>query len=160
MHVEAQAQHRWLQQMIGDWTYESQCAMHQDQPPAKASGRETVRALGELWTIGESVGSMPGGEGEARMQIALGFDPARQKFVGTFIGSMMPQLWTYEGTLDEAGQVLTLEAEGPSFTGEGSALYRDIVTLRGPDERQIASTVRGEDGSWTELMTATYRRVR
>ena len=32
----------------------------------------------------------------------LGYDPAKKKYVGTFIASVMTHLWIYSGSLDAA----------------------------------------------------------
>jgi hypothetical protein len=159
MQAAPQKEHAWLQQFIGEWTYESECLMGPDQPAMKSSGTETVRSLGGFWVIGEGQGEMPDGE-PATMIITLGFDPQKGRFVGTFVGSMMANLWVYDGSLDADERVLTLEADGPSFTNPtATAKYRDSVELVSPDHRILRSTVLGDDGTWIEFMTAHYRRV-
>jgi hypothetical protein len=55
--------------------------------------------------------------------------------------------------------VLTLEAEGPSMSGEGMAKYRDVIEFRNDDERLLRSYVLTENGEWHEFMNATYRRA-
>ncbi len=158
MNPEPQAQHCWLQQMLGDWTCESTCDGEPGEPPMTGTGTEHVRALGDLWVLGEGTGTMPGG-GDARMLITLGYDPEKQAFIGTWVGSMMANMWVYRGTLDTAEKVLTLETEGPSFTGDGrTAKYRDTITLLGPNERTLTSAGQQPDGSWKEFMKATYKR--
>jgi hypothetical protein len=93
--------------------------------------------------------------------MTLGYDAARKRYVGTFIGSMMSHLWLYDGSLDAAGKVLTLDSEGPSFSGDGKmAKYQDIIEIKGRDERTLSSQVLGDDGKWRHFMTATYRRKR
>lgn len=130
------------------------------QPAMKHAGQQTGRRLGELWVLCESQGSMPDG-GPAHMLITLGDDPQKSAFVGTFVGSMMTHLWHYTGSLDAAGKVLTLDTEGPSFSGDGTLVrYQDIITLQGPDTYELASQVIQADGSWKRFMTATYRRVK
>ena len=72
---------------------------------------------------------------------------------------MMTHLWLYEGSLDAAGRVLTLDAEGPSMTGDGKmAKYQDIITFESDDHRVLASRMLGDDGAWRQFMTAHYRR--
>lgn len=72
---------------------------------------------------------------------------------------MMSYLWTYDGTL--AGNVLTLDAEGPSMKGDGSlAKYHDIITMLSDDERTLTSEALGDDGKYHQFMTVRYRRVR
>ena len=60
MQVQPSAEHYWLQKLVGEWTSESECVMGPDQPPMKATGKETVRSVGGLWTIGEgTMGDVP-----------------------------------------------------------------------------------------------------
>ncbi|MGH8727713.1 MAG: DUF1579 domain-containing protein, partial [Burkholderiales bacterium] len=102
----------------------------------------------------------PGG-GAATMLITLGYDPQRKRYVGTWIGSMMTYLWVYDGGLDAAGKVLTLNAEGPDMAVEGKmAKYKDVIEWKSDDHRVLTSHVLGDDGKWNQFMTANYRRVK
>jgi len=158
MMAEPTREHRWLLRMIGEWTMEGECMAGPDQSPTKLTGQCVTRSLGDLWTINEGVGEMPGG-GEARSIITLGYDPAKQKFVGTFTASMMTHLWIYEGSLDASGKILTLDAEGPSMTGDGGmAKYQDIVTIENDNHWILSSQMQGPDGQWVKFMSAHYRR--
>lgn len=158
MNEEPQREHRWLNRLVGEWTYEADCSMGPDQPPSTHQGVEVVRSLGGLWTIGEGEGEMPGG-GTSKSVMTLGYDPKAGHFVGTFVASMMTHLWIYGGgAIDESGKVLALEAEGPSFTGEGTAKYRDSIEFHDDDHRTLTSHVLGDDGQWHLFMTAHYRR--
>jgi hypothetical protein len=91
--------------------------------------------------------------------MTLGFNPRTGRFVGSYVASVMDHLWTYDGTLDETGTILTLDAEGPAFTSEGVAKYQDIVELVSPDHRILRSQILNADGTWTPFMTAHYRRT-
>lgn len=160
MFGEPGEEHAWLQKLVGEWTYESDCAMGPGQPNQKLTGRQTVATLGGFWIIGEGTGEMPGG-GEARTRITIGYDPAKGRYVGTWVGSMMPNLWTYEGELDAAGKVLTLESLGPSFAGDGTtSVYQDIIEWKDDDTHLFRSRVKQPDGTWNQFMIAEYRRVR
>jgi hypothetical protein len=155
---EPQQEHLWLQKLVGEWTMEAVMNSGPDQPETKHAGRETVRSVGELWTVGEGRGEAPGG-GMVDSIMTLGYDPRRQKFVGTFIASCMTHLWPYEGTLDATGRVLTLDSEGPGFSEDGElAKYQDIIEFITDDHRTLKSQVLGPDGQWTQFMTAHYRR--
>ena len=60
---------------------------------------------------------------------------------------------------DAAEKVLTLNAEGPSFAGDGKlAKYKDAIELKSDDHRVLTSHVLGDDGKWQGFMTANYRR--
>ncbi len=157
-NAEPQKEHHWLQKLVGEWTFETECSMGPGQPPAKSMGTESVRSLGGLWFLCEGRSEMPGcGPGTTVM--TLGYDPAKKKFVGAFIASMMTHMWTYEGELDATGKVLTLDTEGPSFTAEGKmAKYKDIIELKSDDQRVLSSKFLGDDGKWHGFMEANYRR--
>ena len=157
-HAQPQQEHRWLNRLVGEWTFESECSMGPGQPPSKFHGAESVRSLGGLWFVCESHGDMPGG-GTCHNEMTLGYDPFRKRFVGTFIGSMMTNMWVYDGGLDAAATVLTLDTEGPSFVAEGkTAKYKDIIEFKSDDQRTLSSQCLGEDGQWHGFMTAHYRR--
>jgi hypothetical protein len=157
MQVAPQVQHQWLDQFLGEWTSECECSMGPDQPPSKTRGSETVRSLSGLWMIAEGEGEMPDGE-MGKTIITLGYNPATDRYIGTFIGSMMTHLWIYNGSLDPAGKVLTLDTEGPSFDQTSMAKYQDIIEFVSADHRIMRSRILGEDGQWTQFMTAHYHR--
>lgn len=163
MKAETLPQHRWLLRMLGEWTSEGEADAGPGKPTEHFKSKETVTAIGEIWVqfngrMGD--GTMPDGK-PAITQMTLGYDPKRGRFVGTFIGSMMTHLWPYEGTLDAAERVLSLDSEGPSFTSEGRyEPYRDEIELVNDDHRILRSFTKKPDGSWTKFMEAHYRRVK
>jgi hypothetical protein len=158
MKSEPQKQHEWLQKLVGEWTYEADCTMGPDQPPEKFKGSESVRSLGGVWVLCEGRGEMPDG-GMATTLMTLGYDPQKKRYVGTWIGSMMTHLWVYDGALDAAEKVLTLDTEGPDFAAEGKmAQYKDVIEFKSDDHRVLASHMLGDDGQWHGFMTANYRR--
>ena len=158
MKVEPQKEHEWLQKLVGEWTYESECSMEPGKPPEKFAGSETVRSLGGLWILCEGSGEMPGG-GLATTLMTLGYDPKKKQYVGTWVGSMMTHLWIYEGSLDAEEKVLTLSSEGPNCMAEGKmAKFRDVIEVKSPDHRVLTPHMLGDDGEWRPLMTVNYRR--
>jgi hypothetical protein len=99
--------------------------------------------------------------GPATTLFTLGHDPAKKRFVGTFLGSMMTNLWIYDGGLDAAEKVLTLDTEGPSFTDPNkTARYQDVIEVVSDEHRILSSQVLGDNGQWRRFMTAHYRRRR
>ncbi len=158
MESKPQKQHKWLDKLIGEWTYEADCSMGPDQPTAKFSGKESVRSIGGLWVVAEGRGKMPGG-GRATWIMSLGFDSQKKRFVGTWIGSMMSNLWIYDGVLNRSGRVLTLNTLGPNFAVKGKqAKYKDVIEFKTKDYRTMTSSIQGKNGKWTKIMTAHYRR--
>lgn len=159
MKVEPQKEHQWLQRLVGEWACEIEAIMGPDQPPSTSTSTQSTRSIGGVWIQGEGKCGMPDGPPGTTF-LTLGYDPARQRFVGTFIGSMMTNLWLYEGTLDAAEKVLTLDTEGPSFTDPTrKTKYQDIIEVLSDDHHTLSSQALGDDGKWVRFMTAHYRRV-
>ncbi len=161
MTTRPQRQHEWLQQLAGRWTYESECIMAPGQPPMKATGVEEARTFGELWVIMETTITMEDGA-EMRMNLTIGYDPGREQFVGSCACSPMAHLWVYDSSeWDESGNTLTLFTEGPSMNPDAAgamAKYKDVIALKGKDEREMSSHMLGDDGQWQHFSTVTYRR--
>lgn len=156
MFGEPQAEHAWLQRLVGEWTYDADCFMGPDKPRERSQGSEIVRPFGKFWIHLDGTGQMPDGS-PAHMQMTLGFDPALGRYVGTWIGSMMPRLWVYDITRD--GDVLNMDADGPSFEDPAKTQkYRDIITIVDANTRTLTGNTLGEDGKYHEFMTTTYRR--
>ena len=161
MQFEPQKEHHWLQKLVGEWTYETEAAMGPDQPLEKMTGAERVRSLGGLWILAEGEGEMCGAAATTIMTtiMTIGYDPQKQRYVGTWIGSMMSYLWLYDGELDAAQNVLTLNSEGPAMAGEGKmAKYKDVIEFKSDDYRIMTSHELGDDGQWRQFMTVHYRR--
>ena len=119
------------------------------------TGTLSVRSLDGIWYIGEGKGEM----GPTIM--TLGFDPEKNRYVGTFIGSMMTDMWVYDGQVDGAGKVLTLDTEGPSFADDGSrAPYKDSIEFKNDDHWVLSSKMKDKDGNWNGFMTANYKRIK
>jgi hypothetical protein len=158
MFGSPQKEHQWLEQFLGDWTYEGECDGEPGKPKQKVCGVETVSPLGGFWVQGVSEGECPGGA-KARNIITLGFDTTKNTYVGVFVSSMMSNLWVYEkGTLDAAGKSLALHCEGPAFTGKGTCKYIDTVEWIDKNTRTLSSQFQSEDGKWIQFMTSTYKR--
>ena len=161
MADERREEHRWLERFVGEWTFEMEADGPPGEPKHVERGRERVRSLRGVWIVCEATSETPDGGGSTESVMTLGYDPAKGRVVGTFVGSMMPNLWLYDGELDAAANLLTLDSEGPSFTTEGeTGKYRDTIELKSDDHRVMTSSYQGEDGSWTQFMTAHYRRAK
>jgi hypothetical protein len=147
-------EHRWLEQLVGNWTYQGEAA---DQE-GKATGTETVRSLGGLWFVAEGLGDMGDGA-QAQTMMTLGYNPESGRYLGTWVGSMMTHLWVYDGELDAAKRVLTLNCEGPSMSGDGTMVpYRDVIEVIDSDHRTLKAYVK-ENGDWRHFMTTHYYRA-
>lgn len=158
MQAKPEKAHQWLQKLVGEWMYETEALIGPDQPPEKSTGTESVRSLGGLWFLAEGQGEMPGC-GTATTLMTLGYDPQRQGYVGTWVGSMMTYLWRYDGELDPSQTRLTLNSEGPAMSADDKmAKYKDVIEFKHDNHRIMTSYVLTDDGQWNQFMTVNYRR--
>jgi len=158
MNAQPQKEHQWLKKLVGEWTYETEALMGPDQPLEKTTGTERVRSLGELWTVAEGQGEMPCGSAATTM-MTLGYDVQKQRYIGTWVGSMMTYLWVYDGELDASKNMLSLHNEGPSMSDPGKmSKYKDVIEFKSDDHRVMTSHLLGDDGQWHQFMTVNYFR--
>ena len=101
---------------------------------------------------------MPEGGGPATTILTLGFSGEKNKYIGSWIGSMMDHMWVYEGDVEPDGRTLNLYTRGPTMSGEGMADYREQIVFLENDHRVFNSSVKEPDGSWKQFMEAHYRR--
>ena len=149
--------HAWLKQLLGEWEAQYKMYFQPGQPPAESTGTDNVRALGELWVIAETKTTMMGAPYSGVM--TLGYDPQKERFQGTWVDSFGGQLWIYKGTLNDAGDTLTLETEGPSLQSPGkTALYKEVIKFTGEGSRTFTSSYETQDGKWVTIVEAEYRR--
>jgi hypothetical protein len=152
-------QHQWLGRLIGDWTFSHDAPDTGDARMTKIHGTESYRAIGSLWVQGEAVAPLHDGSGMSVSLTTLGWNPDTGRFVGTWIGSMMPYLWVYDGELDAGGQTLSLYCEGPAMDGSGALVpYKDVITFIDDNTRTLSGHTKDADGRWTAFMTVEYRR--
>jgi hypothetical protein len=148
--------HEWLKQLVGQWDAEFKMYMQPDQP-TESAGTDSVRALGGLWVVAETKTTMMGAPYNGIL--SLGYNPQQKNFHGTWIDSFGGYLWVYKGTLNDAGDMLTLETEGPSLQAPGkTARYKEIIQITGKDSRTFNSSFEGEDGKWVKILTIEYHR--
>lgn len=159
MMTEPEKEHYWLQRLVGEWIFEGETTTQPGKPGEKFRGSERVQSVGGFWTQATARGEMPGC-GMATTVMTLGFNPLTRRFVGTWIGSMMADLWLYDGELDAGERILTLNSEGPAMAApDQMATYQDVITLVSDDHRTLASQVLGDDGKWHACMHVDYRRI-
>ena len=151
--------HRFLDRLVGEWLFLTSTGMEGYDPedPLKR-WTERVRSIGGLWVVAEAEGTM--GDDRATMIMTLGYDPREGHYVGSWIGSMMDKFWVYKGWLEDDGQTLVLEAEGPSMQDPGrTETYRDVIHFIDDDNRRFSGSVRKPDGSFHTFMTSVSKRI-
>jgi len=113
--------------------------------------------LGKLWLVNASDMEISGMKMKSIQMI--GYDDKKKKYVGIWVDSLINYMWRYEGTVDKAGKKLTLDAEGPSMTGDGTMnQYQDAFEFKDDDTIIATSSVQAKDGTWSVMATGTAKR--
>ena len=143
--VEPTKQHEWLRQLVGEWDGDV------------GDGVANARMLGGLWLVSDVKVMI--GDTTMTAVWTVGYDPQKKKYVGTWVDSVTPYLWTYEGSLDASGRILTLETEGPNPTAGGKMTkMRDAIEITDKEHFALSSSMRDDAGKWNTFMTVNYRR--
>jgi hypothetical protein len=146
-------EHELLKKDVGAWDATSEMFMGgPGSAPTVSKGTETVRMVGGFWQVSDFAAEMMGQPFEGRG--AMGYDPAKKKYVGTWIDSMTPGYYTVEGTYDAATKTLTATMEGPDPSG---AIVKTKETTEWKDADTRVFTMYDADGK-TVSMRITYKR--
>jgi hypothetical protein len=155
--VPVEAEHEWLAQLAGDWSVSGEADMGPEMGKVNMDWVDRTRMFGDYFVVSDVAADFDGTRWNGRM--TLGWDPAQQAFVGTWMDTTNHYLWHYQGSLDASRAKLTLAAKGPSMMDPTQmANYRDVVEILGPNSKRLSSWIQGPDGQWTEFMTATSTR--
>ncbi|HSD66428.1 MAG TPA: DUF1579 domain-containing protein [Vicinamibacteria bacterium] len=145
-------EHAMLKKDVGTWDATVEAFMEPGAPPTVSKGTDTVTMVGGFWQVSEFKSEMMGQPFEGRG--ATGYDPAKKKYVGTWIDSMTPGYYTMEGTYDPATKTLVTTMEGPDPTG---VVTKTRATTEWKDADTRVFTMYGPDGKAVG-MRITYKR--
>jgi predicted enzyme related to lactoylglutathione lyase len=131
--------------------------MEPGKPAIKSKGTESGRMLGGFWLIQDGKGDIMGMPYSS--VFTLGYNADKKKFVGTWVDSMQGHLWSYEGSVDSTGKVLTLDTEGPCpFAPGKTSKFKEVIEIKGKDQKAFSSSMLGDDGKWTTFVKVSARR--
>ncbi len=152
------SQHIRLRELAGTWNVDCMYYTDPSQPPMKVEAKETVRMLGDFWSVSRFEADMMGAPFEG--QATLGFDPAKSEWVSTWIDTMNPQMYRFVGVDDPDSDVLTMTGENPSpFSGE-PANHRTTEEYLDANTRRFEMFVELPDGAEHKVFTYVYRRAK
>ncbi len=148
-------EHQVLADNVGTW--EASIEIHPSPGAPAITSKGAVRsrlACGGMWLISDFLNETTGFEGHG----ICGYDPAKGKYVGTWVDPMRTFIALSEGSWDPVSRAMTMwyEASGP----QGSKLrWREVTETLGPDTQVWRQYMMGADGQEFESMTVTYRRI-
>ncbi len=145
-------EHEMLKKDVGTWDASVEAFMAPGAPAMVSKGTETVSMMGGFWQLSEFKSEMMGQPFEGRG--TTGYDPAKKKYVGTWVDTMMPSYYTVEASYDAAKKTMTSVMEGPDPSGQISKT-KAITEWKDADNRVF--TMYGPDDK-TVVMRITYKR--
>jgi hypothetical protein len=149
-------EHDVLKTEVGTWDAVVEMTPAPGAPVMKSTGVEVnTIGCGGLCLITEFKADMMGTTFEGH-GIAT-WDPAKKKYVGTWMDSMSTGLATSESTYDPAAKKWTGWMEGPDMTGK-VVRSRSVVAFRDANTRVFTMYSTGPDGKEVEGLKITYTK--
>lgn len=111
---------------------------------------------GGLWLVGDFRGEFMGAPFSGHE--ITGYDSKKQKFVSTWIDSMIDRVMVFEGDYDEKSKTLSLWTEGTDpMTGKPMRERHDHEFIDA-DNWEFTMNHPAPDGSFAPVLTITYKR--
>lgn len=152
------AEHELLASNVGVWNVECEFNMGPGQPPMKVNARETVERFGGFYTVSLFESEMFGAPYKGRATV--GYDPQKKKYVSTWIDSMSPSIFAFEGGYDAGRKKLEMHGEGPDCMGGAMAQYRTTEERVNPNERIFEMFMTSPGQPEMKLFRHHYRRAK
>ena len=146
-------EHELLKKDVGTWDATVEMMM----PPGPPSKGTEVTALGPggLWIITDFKSEMMGAPFQGHG--VSGWDPARKKYVGTWVDSMSTSVMVTESTYDAASRSLTGWIDAPGPDGQPMKL-KAVTEYKDDDTRVFTMYMKGPDGKEAPTMRISYKR--
>ncbi len=151
---EPTPQHARMMESVGTWDVKAKHFMEPGKPPMEATAVERIDAVGGFWVVSRYDSNIMGqpfvGHG------TMGYSPERRAYFMTWIDSMSPFCFQFEGNYDASGKVLTMKSKGPDMQG-GMTDWRSVTEHKDKDHivfKMFMMTPHGE----MQLMENAYTR--
>ncbi len=146
--VKPGPEHAFLAEMVGEWTVKFQT------PGGEWTGKNVYKmAHGGLWLASELECKTP--DGPFSGQGLDSYNPAKKKYVGTWVDSMSTTPIVLEGERSSDGKTLTMTGKGPGMDGN-TADIKTVTEYTSKDKHVFKMWMGQTTGEPT--MTAVYER--
>ncbi len=150
--------HEILKTMAGSWDAKTKMWMDPTAPATESTGTfEIELILDGRFTKGTFKGDFMGAPFEGFD--VFGYDNHKQKYTDYWMDSYSTNTAYSEGTMNEAGNVITMQGSMPNVA-DGTTLYsKSTTTIVNPDTMIMVmwhATTKG--GAWVKAMEMTYTR--
>ncbi|MCB9882289.1 MAG: DUF1579 domain-containing protein [Planctomycetes bacterium] len=150
-------EHHRLLANVGRWNVSCTYYTAPSPEPIRIEAIETVEALGTYFTVSlfeADFFGMP-----FRGRATMGYDPQRQVFVSTWVDTMTPHLFRFEGTFDAAGTTLTMHGDGPDPATGKPATYTTREEHHDDGTRTLEMFIQREGGERARIFSYKLTRA-
>jgi Protein of unknown function (DUF1579) len=149
------AEHERLKQMAGIWDAQVK-ATFEPGKTLESKGVFTAKLdVGGFFLVTEFKGELAGEKFQGRG--LTGYDPFKKKYVGVWVDSMSPGIYTSTGAFDSSGKVLTETMEGPDPKGNPMK-FRAVTTVKDNDHMHFQMFAPNKEGKEELTMEIAYTR--
>jgi hypothetical protein len=149
--VKPGPQQEQLKVMAGVWDGKGECFMVPGKPVESRGVFTAKMDLGGLFLATHFKGDMAGVTFEGRGYTT--YDPFKKQYVGVWVDSMVPTIFTSKGEFDTSGKVFTETMEGVDPKGKAVKM-RAVTTMKGDDRmtfQMFDGDKTGKDGLTMEI---------
>ncbi len=146
-------EHARLAATTGVW--DAEIIMSSPDGKTASTGVETVKMVGELWTISsfeyEFMGVPTQGHG------TMGYDPSKGKYVGTWIESTNPHMSTMEGEYDEEKKAVVYQMKS-NDAGGNEMEFRVITATQDETHRTFELHAKIDEDQFVKVLEMNYTK--
>lgn len=150
-------EHDLLQRDVGTWDAEiTMWTQGQDAEATKSNGVETVRMLGELWTVRDFEYGFQGQPTHGHGMFT--YDPLKKKYQGVWCEAGSPYPAHLKGDYDEASREMTLTMKSRDLAG---SLENHKIIIRYVDDGHKTFELQArskETREYTKIMEIRYTK--
>jgi hypothetical protein len=149
-------EHAQLRKEAGVWDATVEMSEAPGQKPQISQGTETATLIANgLWLVSDFKADFGGQPFEGHG--VTGYDPAKKKYVGTWVDTWSTALGTSEGTFDPATKKSTAYMDAPDMTGKMIKMKME-TEWKDDDTRVFTMWSPGPDGKSFPGLKITYKR--
>ena len=150
-------QHHRILADVGTWNVKCTYMMDPSQPEMVCDATETIEPVGGFWTVSRFESDFMGMPFVGRC--TLGYDPRKERFVGSWVDCMSSTMFVMEGGFRADGKTLEMHSEGPHMATGEIVPMRMVTTYRDDGTRAFDMFV-GNPGGQGEMQCFHYEYTR
>ncbi len=155
--VQPTDEHAWLRQFEGEWKTTGKGSDEFGKDVDLAGVEYDRMVLGDFWL--SFVYRSQFAEKPFVGHGMVGYDPAKRKYIGTWVDSTSPHMSQFEGSVDGKKNTLTLDTTGTDSKTYKAKKGRLVFSFQDPDHRTLQSYRMDDEGKTHLIFEIQFTRV-